>query len=78
MMLSVPWAWHSTALHSSTAHQYDSKRLVVTAMRTVAVSVMYRGMFSTLSRLSRSRKGLYLVRLRARVRVRVRDRVREP
>ena len=41
--------------------------------------MMYRGMFSTLSRLSRSRKGLYLVRLRVtrlRVRARVRVRVR--
>ena len=71
-MLRVPLAWHSTALHSSTAHQYDSKRLVVTATRTVAVSVMKRGMFSTLSRLSRSRNGLYLVRVKVRVSVRAR------
>ena len=57
---------------TATAHQYDSKRWVVTAIRTVAVSSMYRGMFSTLSWLSRSRKGLYLVGVRARVRLRVR------
>ena len=54
--MSVPFAWHSTALHSSTAHQYDSKRLVVTAMRTVAVSVTY----------------LARVRVRVRVRLRLR------